>query len=35
MLVRTWRLVTIVLTALSMGLALAHLLEMPSSERRA
>ena len=30
MLVRTWRLVTILLTALSMGLALAHLLEMPA-----
>ena len=30
MLLRTWRLVAIMLTALSMGAALAHLLEMPA-----
>jgi hypothetical protein len=30
MLVRVWRLVTIMLTALSMGAALAHLLELPA-----
>jgi hypothetical protein len=30
MLVRIWRLVTIMFTALSMGAALAHLLEMPA-----
>jgi hypothetical protein len=30
MLLRTWRLATIMFTALSMGTALAHLLEMPA-----
>ena len=30
MLVKTWRLITIMLTALSMGMAFCHLLEMPS-----
>jgi hypothetical protein len=30
MLAKTWRLVTIVFTALSMGMALCHLLEMPA-----
>ena len=30
MLLRTWRLATILLTALSMGAALGHLLEMPA-----
>ena len=30
MLIRTWRLAAILLTALSMGAALAHLLELPA-----
>jgi hypothetical protein len=30
MLIRVWRLLAIMLTALSMGAALAHLLEMPA-----
>jgi hypothetical protein len=34
MLVKIWRLVTIMLTALSMGTALCHLLEMPADWMR-
>lgn len=30
MLVRSWRLLTIVLTALSMSVAMCHLLELPA-----